>query len=123
MLKSDIRSNNEAVVDITKFIELLENPDDSDVDQIVRIVERHKPKERSELNVKTFEEVDTDSKDNMKRAPMMMTITLLMSKMMDLLISYRPSKEQFPIIVTQDCGHQETRYVSMSGKQYDDHNE
>ena len=98
-------------MDITKFIELLENPDDSDFDQIVRIVERHKPKERSELNVKTFEEVDTDSKDNMKRAPMMMTITLLMSKMMDLLISYRPSKKQFPIIVSQDCGYQETRYV------------
>ena len=33
----------------------------------------------------------------------------LSSKALDLLISYRPSKEQFPIIVTQDCGHAETR--------------
>ena len=97
MLKSDICSKSDAVVDITKFIELLENPDDSDVDQIVRMVKRHKPKKRSEqLNVKTFEDDDKDSKIN---------------------------KEQFPIIATWDCGHQETRYVSMSGKQYDDHNE
>ena len=55
MLKSDIGSNKEAVVDISKFIDLLENPGASDVDQIVRIVERHKPKERSEqMNVETF---------------------------------------------------------------------
>ena len=33
----------------------------------------------------------------------------LSSKALDLLISYRPSREQFPIIVTQDCGHAETR--------------
>ena len=142
MLKSDIRSNNEAVVDITKFIELLENPDDSDVDQIVRIVERHKPKERSEqLNVETFEDEDIDSKNNYKEGandddddiddvqdkaaagtskPVIPVLLfscnrVSVNRALDLLISYRPSKEQFPIIVTQDCGHQETRYVSMSG--------
>jgi len=36
------------------------------------------------------------------------------SKALDLLISYRPSREQFPIIVTQDCGHAETRNVIES---------
>ena len=64
MLKSDIGSNKEAVVDITKFIELLENPDDSDVEHIVRIVDRHKPKERSDqLIVETFEDKETDDQD------------------------------------------------------------
>jgi len=141
MLKSDIRSNNEAVVDITKFIELLENPDDSDVDQIVRIVERHKPKERSEqLNVETFEDEDIDSKNNYKEdandddddiddvqdkaaggtsKPVIPVLLfscnrVSVNRALDLLISYRPSKEQFPIIVTQDCGHQETRNVIES---------
>jgi len=33
------------------------------------------------------------------------------NRALDLLITYRPSKAQFPIIVTQDCGHQETREV------------
>ena len=149
MLKSDIGSNNEAVVDITKFIELLENPDDSDVDQIVRIVERHKPKpkERSEeLNVNTFEDDEQDVKNSYKEdtnyddddiddvqdkaagsssKPVMPVLLfscnrVSVNRALDLLISYRPSKEQFPIIVTQDCGHQETRYVSMSGTHEDD---
>ena len=149
MLKSDIGSNNEAVVDITKFIELLENPDDSDVDQIVRIVERHKPKskERSEeLNVKSFEDDEQDAKNSYKEdtndddddiddvqdkaagsssKPVIPVLLfscnrVSVNRALDLLISYRPSKEQFPIIVTQDCGHQETRYVSMSGTYEDD---
>jgi len=33
------------------------------------------------------------------------------NRALDLLLTYRPSKEQFPIIVTQDCGHKETREV------------
>ena len=33
---------------------------------------------------------------------------------LDLLLAHRPSKDQFPIIVTQDCGHKETREVIQS---------
>jgi len=36
------------------------------------------------------------------------------SRALDLLLSYRPSKEQFPIIVTQDCGHKDTQAVIES---------
>ncbi|XP_006818508.1 alpha-1,3-mannosyl-glycoprotein 2-beta-N-acetylglucosaminyltransferase-like [Saccoglossus kowalevskii] len=35
-------------------------------------------------------------------------------KCIDLLIKYRPSKEQFPIIVSQDCDHEETAKVIQS---------
>lgn len=35
-------------------------------------------------------------------------------KALDLLVDYRPSKEQFPIIVSQDCGHKETADVIRS---------
>ena len=143
MLKSDIGSNKEAVVDISKFIDLLENPGASDVDQIVRIVERHKPKERSEpLKIKSFEDDDTDAKDSYKEQdthddgeiddvqdkaaassskPVIPVLLfscnrVSVNRALDLLISYRPDKEQFPIIVTQDCGHQETRYVILSSR-------
>ncbi|XP_077993357.1 alpha-1,3-mannosyl-glycoprotein 2-beta-N-acetylglucosaminyltransferase-like [Glandiceps talaboti] len=33
------------------------------------------------------------------------------NKCLDLLIKYRPSKEQFPVIVSQDCNHEETARV------------
>ncbi|XP_030053328.1 alpha-1,3-mannosyl-glycoprotein 2-beta-N-acetylglucosaminyltransferase [Microcaecilia unicolor] len=33
---------------------------------------------------------------------------------LDKLIQYRPSKERFPIVVSQDCGHQETAQVIAS---------
>jgi len=33
------------------------------------------------------------------------------NKALDLLVAYRPNKQQFPIIVSQDCGHQETANV------------
>ena len=35
---------------------------------------------------------------------------------LDLLLKYRPSTKQFPIIVSQDCGHQETADVIASYK-------
>ena len=35
---------------------------------------------------------------------------------LDLLLKYRPSAKQFPIIVSQDCGHQETADVIASYK-------
>ncbi len=30
------------------------------------------------------------------------------TRALDLLIKYRPSKELFPIVVSQDCGHRQT---------------
>lgn len=33
---------------------------------------------------------------------------------LDLLIKHRPSKERFPIIVSQDCGHQPTKQAILS---------
>jgi len=36
------------------------------------------------------------------------------NKALDELISYRPSKEKYPIIVSQDCGHKETAKVIAS---------
>lgn len=36
------------------------------------------------------------------------------NRALDLLLTYRPSKEQFPIIVTQDCGHKDTASVIAS---------
>jgi len=36
------------------------------------------------------------------------------NRALDLLLTYRPSKEQFPIIVTQDCGHKDTQAVIES---------
>ena len=147
LLKSDIGSNKEAVVDISKFIDLLENPDTSDVDHIVKIVERHKPKERSEQLInENFEDDDSknsykdvknsykedadddeeidDVQDKAVASSSKPVIPVLLfscnrvsvNRALDLLISYRPNKEQFPIIVTQDCGHQETRYVILTNK-------
>lgn len=36
------------------------------------------------------------------------------NKCLDNLLAYRPSAEQFPIIVSQDCGHKETKNVILS---------
>lgn len=36
------------------------------------------------------------------------------TKCLDNLLEYRPSVEQFPIIVSQDCGHKETKNVILS---------
>ena len=44
LLKSQISNNNQAEVNIESFIELLEEPDDVNVDGLVKIVERNKPK-------------------------------------------------------------------------------
>lgn len=37
-----------------------------------------------------------------------MMIDLKVCKLIVFVFRYRPSKEKFPIIVSQDCGHQET---------------
>ncbi|XP_026474670.1 alpha-1,3-mannosyl-glycoprotein 2-beta-N-acetylglucosaminyltransferase [Ctenocephalides felis] len=39
---------------------------------------------------------------------------ITVKKCLDQLILYRPSKEQFPIIVSQDCNHEDTRNVILS---------
>jgi len=36
------------------------------------------------------------------------------NRALDLLLTYRPNKEHFPIIVTQDCGHKDTQAVIES---------
>ena len=127
------------------FIDLLERPDEVEVEGVVRIVDRLKPRQRvADDSDRNNVEVDPrqpvgDSDDDNNEADNVgdsreevddadiedadaggggwATIPVLVfscnrvtvSKALDLLISYRPSREQFPIIVTQDCGHAETR--------------
>ena len=130
------------------FIDLLERPDEVEVEGVVRIVDRLKPRQRvaADDSDRNNDDVDPrqpveDSDDNNNEADnvgdsreevddadiedadagggggVRATIPVLVfscnrvtvSKALDLLISYRPSREQFPIIVTQDCGHAETR--------------
>ena len=128
------------------FIDLLERPDEVEVEGVVRIVDRLKPRQRgaADDSDRNNDDVDPrqpveDSDDNNNEADNVgdsreevddadiedadaggggrATIPVLVfscnrvtvSKALDLLISYRPSREQFPIIVTQDCGHAETR--------------
>ena len=128
------------------FIDLLERPDEVEVEGVVRIVDRLKPRQRvADDSDRDNVEVDPrqpvgDSDDNNNneadnvgdsreevddadiedadaggggRATIPVLVfscnRVTVSKALDLLISYRPSREQFPIIVTQDCGHAETR--------------
>ena len=128
------------------FIDLLERPDEVEVEGVVRIVDRLKPRhrvaddsDRNNVEVDPRQPVE-DSDDNNEadnvgdsreevddadiedadaggggggRATIPVLVfscnRVTVSKALDLLISYRPSREQFPIIVTQDCGHAETR--------------
>ena len=128
------------------FIDLLERPDEVEVEGVVRIVDRLKPRQRvaddsdrNNVEVDPRQPVENsddnneadnvgDSREEVDDADIedadaggggggWATIPVLVfscnrvtvSKALDLLISYRPSREQFPIIVTQDCGHAETR--------------
>ena len=128
------------------FIDLLERPDEVEVEGVVRIVDRLKPRQRvaddsdrNNVEVDPRQPVENsddnneadnvgDSREEVDDADIedadagggaggRATIPVLVfscnrvtvSKALDLLISYRPSREQFPIIVTQDCGHAETR--------------
>ena len=124
-------------IDIESFIKLIENPE-GDVDTVVRLVDKLKPGEKkADYESEEYDEKD-DSYNNEKhddndedgdidmvnkdvdRLPSKPVIPVLLfscnrvtvSKALDLLITYRPSKEQFPIVVSQDCDHQETRSVS-----------
>ena len=144
-MKSIHSWTQDAVLNVETFIDLLERPDEVEVEAVVRIVDRLKPRQRvaddsdrNNVHVDPKQPVE-DSDDNNNEADNVgdsreevddadiedadaggggrATIPVLVfscnrvtvSKALDLLISYRPSREQFPIIVTQDCGHAETR--------------
>jgi len=66
-------------------------------------------KEVKSVEVKASE-VDK-SKDDVIPVLLFSCNRVTVSKALDLLISYRPDKNRFPIIVSQDCGHRETAEV------------
>jgi len=147
LLKTELVSSKDAVVNIDNLINLIENPDNS-VENIVRIVDRHKPKERKweengngmqnlgnddeddeekrgdddvDSRVDNDDDIDMNHKDlDVVNSRPVIPVLLFscnrvtVSRALDLLISYRPDKHQFPIIVTQDCNHEETRNVIQS---------
>ena len=130
VVKQKVEVNRDSVVDIESFIEFLGNPG-GDVDRVVRLVDRQKPLGRPEKlpsdeetevepnpNIGSLDEDDKD--DDLKEIPKISSKPVIpvlvfscnrvtVSRALDLLITYRPSKEQFPIIVSQDCNHSETR--------------
>ena len=145
-MKSIHSRTQDAVLNVETFIDLLERPDEVEVDGVVRIVDRLKPRQRvaddsDRINVDVDPRQPVESSDDNNEADNVgdsreevddadiedadaggggggrATIPVLVfscnrvtvSKALDLLISYRPSRELFPIIVTQDCGHAETR--------------
>ena len=146
-MKSIHSRTQDAVLNVETFIDLLERPDEVEVDGVVRLVDRLKPRQRvaddsdrNNVHVDPRQPVEGsddnnneadnvgDSREEVDDADIeeadaggggggRATIPVLVfscnrvtvSKALDLLISYRPSREQFPIIVTQDCGHAETR--------------
>ena len=135
LLRSELGQNKDAVVDIDSFIQLLEDPD-VNVDSVVKIVDKTKPKVPAESfvnevvdnnqivedNVNRDSDNDDDidvEPDKVQSKPIIPILVfscnrVTVNKALDLLISYRPSKEQYPIIVTQDCNHEQTRNVIQS---------
>jgi len=146
LLKTELVSKKDAVVNIDNLINLIENPDNS-VENIVRIVDRNKPKERkpdtddfqilgnsdedeivkeengvvNKVLDDNDDDIDVNRKDieivnNRAVIPVLLFSCnrVTVTRALDLLISYRPDKQQFPIIVTQDCNHEETRNVIQS---------
>lgn len=128
VIKNKIGGNKKSVLDIPNLINLIENPN-GDVDSVVRI-DTHYSEEYSDLSVdsinheedknggedKDDDDIDVEVKDIPKLPPGSVIPVLLfscnrvtVSRALDLLITHRPSKEQFPIIVSQDCDHHETR--------------
>jgi len=132
--------NKESYVDVNNLVDLLDDPE-LDIDKVLRpkLTELNKPKAASSVQrvhsdgafEKSHEEIkeeiidkDDDDDDivinkNDIQTPEKPVIPVLVfscnrvtvNRALDLLLTYRPSKEQFPIIVTQDCGHKETREV------------
>ena len=134
LVKTKISGTSDAVVNIENLVELIENPESNP--DLISIVDRHKPKERQPEIIESIGDnvEDSDDKDDAREVidegdddieeinnnvggsrPVIPVLLfscnrVTVSRALDLLISYRPDKEQFPIIVSQDCGHAETRY-------------
>ena len=132
VIKNKVGGNKKTVLDIPNLINLIENPN-GDVESVIRS-DTYYSEEYSDTNIdsnngggekeeKEEEEgdIDVDVKD-IPKLPHNSVIPVLLfscnrvavSRALDLLITHRPSKEQFPIIVSQDCDHQETRWVTVA---------
>ena len=123
VIKNKVEVNRKSVLDIPSFIKLLENPN-SDVDTVFR-ADTYNSDEYSDTNVDRGDknvgdadddDIDVNEKDIPKLPPSSIIPVLLfscnrvtVSRALNLLINHRPSKEQFPIVVSQDCDHAETR--------------
>jgi len=96
--------------------------DFSIVDAISREEENEAESEKPEVVEEDDTEIVVDPKDTSAIGREKAVIPLLLfscnrvtvNRALDLLLTYRPNKEQFPIIVTQDCGHKETQSVIES---------
>lgn len=132
VIKKNVEDNKDSFVDIDSFIELIENPE-GDVERVVRLIDKQKPKEReADYNSEEYrdsvkeekeddegdDDIDVEHKvmNSLNSKPVIPVLLfscnrVTVSKALDLLINLRPSKDQFPIIVSQDCDHYETRVV------------
>ena len=127
MIKNKVDGKRKSVIDIPSLIKLIENPS-YDADSVVR-TDTHYSEEYSDTNIDENgggggggggggddDDINVDPKD-IPKLPSSSVIPVLLfscnrvtvSRALNLLINHRPSKEQFPIIVSQDCDHPETR--------------
>ena len=126
VIKNKVDGKQKTVLDIPSLINLIENPS-GDVESVIRS-DTYYSEEYSDTNVDSHNgggekeekeeegDIDVDAKD-IPKLPQNSVIPVLLfscnrvtvSRALDLLITHRPSKEQFPIIVSQDCDHHETR--------------
>ena len=136
VIKNKVGGNKKTVLDIPNLINLIENPN-GDVESVIRS-DTYYSEEYSDTNIDSYNgggekeekeekeeeeegDIDVDVKD-IPKLPHNSVIPVLLfscnrvavSRALDLLITHRPSKEQFPIIVSQDCDHQETRWVTVA---------
>ncbi|XP_066937635.1 alpha-1,3-mannosyl-glycoprotein 2-beta-N-acetylglucosaminyltransferase isoform X1 [Macrobrachium rosenbergii] len=87
------------------------------------LVERLRTLQKQQEEQKSREEAeDLGLQDLIPEPPIQVLPVLLIAcnresavrRSLDLLLKYRPNQEQFPIIVSQDCGHKPTRDAIMS---------
>lgn len=131
LIKDKVSSNSDTYIDIETFIRLIENPEGEDApDDVVKLVDKLKPRQKvANYDSEEFHDDIIDDKPvdpegdgdiaiedehNIPSKPIIPVLLfscnrVTVSKALDLLITYRPSKEQFPIVVSQDCDHHETR--------------
>ena len=131
LIKHKVSSNSDTYIDIETFIRLIENPEGEDApDDVVKLVDKLKPRQKvanydsEEFHDEIIDDKPVDpegdgdivveDKHNIPSKPIIPVLLfscnrVTVSKAPDLLITYRPSKEQFPIVVSQDCDHHETR--------------